>query len=54
MTFADQTLFINFAMLLWAFDIEKAQNSAGEDIMPSLTTFVDHGISVWVLLYLQF
>ncbi|KAF5326711.1 hypothetical protein D9619_004271 [Psilocybe cf. subviscida] len=46
MSFASQTLFINFALLLWAFDIDRARDADGEETMPSLTDFVDHGISV--------
>ncbi|KAG6907102.1 hypothetical protein DXG01_010515 [Tephrocybe rancida] len=45
-TFATQSLFIDFALLLWAFNIEKARDAQGNEITPSLTDVVDAGVTV--------
>jgi len=47
--FASQSLFIDFATLLWAFDIEPICDDQGNKIMPSLTDVVDGGVTVYVL-----
>ncbi|THG99744.1 hypothetical protein EW026_g2677 [Hermanssonia centrifuga] len=44
--FANQAFFINIATLLWAFDFEKALDSAGQPIIPSRTDCIDEGIMV--------
>ncbi|KAF8484313.1 cytochrome P450 [Gautieria morchelliformis] len=44
--FASQSLFIDFANLLWAFNIGKACDSQGNEITPSLTDVVDAGVVV--------
>lgn len=45
-TFASQSLFIDFSLLLWAFNIEKARDAQGNEILPSLTDVVDGGVTV--------
>lgn len=45
-TFASQSLFIDFALLLWTFNIEKARDHQGNEITPSLTDVVDAGVTV--------
>ncbi|KAG6853456.1 hypothetical protein C0991_004243 [Blastosporella zonata] len=45
-TFANQSLFIDFALLLWTFNIEKARDDQGNEITPSLTDVVDAGVTV--------
>lgn len=45
-TFASQSLFIDFALLLWAFDVKKARDETGAEITPSLTDVVDAGVTV--------
>ncbi|KAJ3563358.1 hypothetical protein NP233_g8993 [Leucocoprinus birnbaumii] len=45
-TFANQSLFIDFALLLWTFNIEKARDEQGNEITPSLTDVVDAGVTV--------
>lgn len=45
-TFASQSLFIDFALLLWTFDIQKARDATGAEITPSLTDVVDAGVTV--------
>ncbi|KAJ3557243.1 hypothetical protein NM688_g1575 [Phlebia brevispora] len=42
--FANQAMFINFATLLWAFNITKATDENGEPITPSLSDCVDDGL----------
>jgi hypothetical protein len=44
--FANQSLFIDFALLLWAFKIEKAVDAHGNEILPSLTDVIDAGVVV--------
>ncbi|EJD00110.1 cytochrome P450 [Fomitiporia mediterranea MF3/22] len=44
--FAQQSLFINFAQFLWAFNIEKARDAQGNEITPSLTEVIDAGVTV--------
>ncbi|KAJ3871066.1 cytochrome P450 [Lentinula edodes] len=45
-TFATQSLFINFACLLWAFNIEKGYDDNGNESLPSLTDVIDAGVVV--------
>ncbi|KAJ3804563.1 cytochrome P450, partial [Lentinula aff. lateritia] len=45
-TFATQSLFINFACLLWAFNIEKGYDDSGNESLPSLTDVIDAGVVV--------
>ncbi|KDR69689.1 hypothetical protein GALMADRAFT_230616 [Galerina marginata CBS 339.88] len=45
-TFATQSLFIDFALLLWTFDVQKARDAIGVEITPSLTDVVDAGVTV--------
>ncbi|TCD70035.1 hypothetical protein EIP91_005287 [Steccherinum ochraceum] len=45
-TFASQSLFINIAQLLWAFDVKKAFDADGNEITPSLTDVIDAGVTV--------
>ncbi|KAF8968805.1 cytochrome P450 [Flammula alnicola] len=44
--FASQSLFIDFAVLLWAFNIETARDAQGNEITPSLTDVIDAGVVV--------
>jgi hypothetical protein len=46
LTFSNQSLFIDFAILLWTFDIQKARDATGAEITPSLTDVVDAGATV--------
>ncbi|KAJ3557244.1 hypothetical protein NM688_g1574 [Phlebia brevispora] len=41
---ANQALFMDFATLLWAFNIMKAKDENGEPITPSLSDCVDEGL----------
>ncbi|KAJ3558638.1 hypothetical protein NM688_g801 [Phlebia brevispora] len=43
---ANQVLFLNFATLLWAFDIERWVGADGEPVTPSSTDCIDRGIVV--------
>ena len=43
---AIQTLFIDIAALLWAFDIGRAVDTDGQLIIPLRTAFVDEGLVV--------
>ncbi|PPQ65061.1 hypothetical protein CVT26_015757 [Gymnopilus dilepis] len=45
---ANQMLFINVAVMLWALNIKKATDSEGNFIVPSPADFVDTGIVVFV------
>ncbi|KAF7790536.1 hypothetical protein EIP86_001492 [Pleurotus ostreatoroseus] len=47
---ANQTLFIDFATLLWACNIDKAIGADGNPIIPSQADFVDEGVVVYVQL----
>ena len=47
---ANQTLFIDFATLLWACNIDKAIGADGNPITPSQTDFVDEGVVMYVQL----
>ncbi|KAI0072737.1 cytochrome P450 [Panus rudis PR-1116 ss-1] len=44
-TFASQSLFINIAQLLWAFNIQKAVDADGKEITPSLIDVIDAGVT---------
>ncbi|KAF5374224.1 hypothetical protein D9758_004661 [Tetrapyrgos nigripes] len=46
LNFANQSLFIDIATLLWAASIEPAYDEAGAEIVPSTTDYVDEGIVV--------
>ena len=46
MYFADQSLFIMIATLLWAADIGAKIDQDGNENLPSASEFVDRGISV--------
>ena len=46
MYLANQALFIDFASMLWAFNIERACDSSGNLITPSRTDIVDEGLVV--------
>ena len=48
MDFANQTLFITIASILWALNIEKARESDGTPIMPARDEFVDLAVVVYV------
>ena len=48
MHFANQALFIGIATMLWALDIRKARNKAGEEVIPDPDAFVDDGLVVYV------
>lgn len=39
---SNNTLFVNIATLLWAFNIEKAKDEKGEPITPDVNNFIDH------------
>ena len=54
MTFASQSLFIDFAFLLWAFDVKKARDATGAETTPSLTDVVDAGVTVCAVNDLNF
>jgi hypothetical protein len=41
-------LFIEMAMLLWAFDIELPTGADGQPILPDRFGIVDHGVTVYV------
>ncbi len=41
---ANQSLFIDIATMLWAFDITKALDVNGEAITPSVSDFIEEGI----------
>ncbi|KAF9463391.1 cytochrome P450 [Collybia nuda] len=41
---ANQSLFINFACMLWALNIEQAIDNEGKRIVPSRTACIDRGI----------
>ena len=41
-----QTIFMNIACILWAFNIEKALDQTGEPIVPSRTDCIDEGLVV--------
>lgn len=41
---ANDVLFISFATMLWAFNIEKAVDADGQPIVPSSEDFVDEGL----------
>ncbi|KAH8101906.1 cytochrome P450 [Cristinia sonorae] len=45
-TFASQSLFINIAHFLWAFNVEAALDANGEKRPPSLTDVIDAGVTV--------
>ncbi|KZT57192.1 cytochrome P450 [Calocera cornea HHB12733] len=44
--FANNTIYVEIAYLLWAFDIEKAKDANGVDITPSDMEFADKGLTV--------
>ncbi|KAJ3558857.1 hypothetical protein NM688_g678 [Phlebia brevispora] len=44
--YASRTLFIMLATLVWAFDISKAKDEAGNEITPSRTACIDDGLVV--------
>jgi hypothetical protein len=46
MHFANQTLFINIATILWALDIKPTTDKDGVPKLPSLTRWKDDGIFV--------
>ncbi|KAJ7610296.1 cytochrome P450 [Mycena polygramma] len=46
MNFAGQVLFIQTAMMLWAFDFEKPLNAQGKPITPSKHECIDAGVVV--------
>ncbi|KAJ7671941.1 cytochrome P450 [Mycena rosella] len=46
MSFASQVLFIQMAMLLWAFNFEKPLDSHGKPITPSKAECIDAGVVV--------
>lgn len=50
---ANQTLFIDFATLLWTCNIDKAIGADGNSITPSRTDFVDEGVVMYVQLVQQ-
>lgn len=39
---ANNTLFVNIATLLWAFNIEKGKDATGKTITPDVNNFIDH------------
>ena len=41
---ANQALFMDIATILWAFNIEKAQNSQGDLVTPSSDGILDEGV----------
>ncbi len=45
---ANQSLFMDFAMLLWAFNISKACDADGQEITPSRSDVIDEGLVVCV------
>ncbi|KAJ3558414.1 hypothetical protein NM688_g942 [Phlebia brevispora] len=45
-TYANNSMFIMFATLVWAFDIHKAKDDAGNEITPDSTACVDEGVVV--------
>ncbi len=45
-SFANQSLFITIATMLWALDFSPAVDEDGEPIMPPLEEWVDEGIVV--------
>lgn len=47
---ANQSLFMDFATLLWAFNVEKARDVNGQVITPSRTEVIDEGLVVYVRL----
>ena len=44
--FAYQTLYAFVASMLWAFDIRKAKDANGAEIIPSRTACVNEGVVV--------
>ncbi|KAF5342805.1 hypothetical protein D9758_013368 [Tetrapyrgos nigripes] len=46
LNFANQSLFIDIASLLWAASIEPAYDETGAEIVPSPTEYVDKGVVV--------
>lgn len=46
MNIANQALFIDFACLLWAVNIQQAHDREGNPIIPSRTDVVDEGLVV--------
>ncbi|EJT98455.1 cytochrome P450 [Dacryopinax primogenitus] len=46
--FANNTVYVEMAYLLWAFDIEKAKDANGKDIVPNDMDFSDKGLTVYV------
>lgn len=47
---ANQSLFMDFAMLLWAFNINKPCDADGQEITPSRSEVIDEGLVVCVQL----
>ncbi|KAJ3553236.1 hypothetical protein NM688_g3719 [Phlebia brevispora] len=45
--YANRTLFAMIAGLIWAFDIRKAKDNAGDEITPSSTACIDEGLVVF-------
>ena len=45
---AIQSLFINIACILWAFNIDKALDNEGRPIVPSRSDCIDEGLAVYV------
>lgn len=39
---SNNTLFLNIATLLWAFNIEKGKDATGKVIAPDPTNFIDN------------
>jgi hypothetical protein len=46
--FANQVMFIQIAMLLWALNFEKPLDANGDPIVPSRSDCIDAGVVVYV------